>query len=426
MKSPFHRDSEVDHPGIVGARWWNKSVVESASTQGRRVALLVLGASVVGVMGLCTLGIVGAASGVGGDDAKDEQRQSLKLQQEFGWKFDVPTLSLSYPWGYATTEGRLALATIVDDLDPARSDLAPYYMPTLFQSPEALPKVIFPDGSNASMQPIAQGLRPVESPQMKDAVLRGRALGSALVGAVPPVAVIVDLDGPEAVALAAGAAATHDVVFLFDNWPHPNGVVPAHRTLGAAVHHRKDLLEAKAKRPPTAPPMFVLDRQRLAPYVDDPNKFDNRYAAKLPPASALQGLGIKRVLYVAPLGASPVHMSDLEQPFAAYRQAGIDVRALALDAFTVLNGEAWFGETKQQHAAFLSSYGWGDAPAGSDATPPSINDFARRWQAPTVASVDPKLTALGVTTVAVALGTGYVIGRTGTWNRVPSGSYGGG
>ena len=40
------------------------------------------------------------------------------------------------------------------------------------------------------------------------------------------VALVLDLPGPEAVAVAAALAPCFDPVFVFDNWPHPLGVVP--------------------------------------------------------------------------------------------------------------------------------------------------------------------------------------------------------
>lgn len=427
MKNPFARDSEVDQPGIIGARWWNKSVVESAATQGRRVALAVLAASVAGVVGLCTLGIVGASS-VSDDDEKEETRQSLKLQQDFGWNFDVPNQTVVYTDLAARDFVRSALSTLVEDLAPAGADLLPFYVPTLFQSPEALPKVQLPDGSNASIRPIAEALRPIRTSSMIESEGRGKALAKLVASASPAVALVVDLDGPDAVAFASGAASLLDPVFLFDNWPHPNGVVKAHLALAAAVYHQPDLRAAKGAHPGKSPPMFVLDRTRLATYTDSPTQFDNRYTAKLPPASALRALGVSRVLYVAPLGAATVHLADLEASFAQYRDAQIDVRAVMAEAFAKTGaGEDYhFGGMVERDGAFLSQYGWDATAVGSDTTNPPFNDRGKRWTPPTAPTPDPSLATIGVTTVAVALATGYVLRRSGTWNRAPSGSWGGG
>src|SRR5207253_363541 len=91
-------------------------------------------------------------------------------------------------------------------------------------------------------------------------------------------------------------------VFLFDNWPHPHGVVPAHLTLAAAVYYQP--LFARAKTEPTragkVQPVFVLDRTRLTTYVDDATQFDNRYTAKMPTTANLKTMGVAKLLYVGP------------------------------------------------------------------------------------------------------------------------------
>src|SRR5213075_2902173 len=74
------------------------------------------------------------------------------------------------------------------------------------------------------------------------------------------------------------------------------------------------------------PPMFVLDSNRLAPYQEAADQFDNRYLARVPPASALREAGYRRVLYVRPVGQSPEQLrelDDLNDDFVAYRDAGV-------------------------------------------------------------------------------------------------------
>src|SRR6185369_2349744 len=108
--------------------------------------------------------------------------------------------------------------------------LAPYFVPTLFQS-----LIGSPSGAR-----LRQQLYPVWSEPMRAANARGEALLdlAAAPGAPHDVALVLDLPGPQSVALAAALAPAFAPVFLFDNWPHPNGVVPAHQTLGAAVYER--------------------------------------------------------------------------------------------------------------------------------------------------------------------------------------------
>jgi hypothetical protein len=431
MKNPFVRDNEVDEPGIVGARWWNRSVVESSATTGRRVALGVLAFSVVGVVGICGLAVVGAASvGSGDEETKEESKASLKLQQDLGWNFDVPTQTVAFDAAYTKDYARSALASLVSDLAPARTELLPYYVSTLFQSPEALPQIKLPDGSNENIRPIAEALRPIRTPSMIEAEARGRAFGRVIAAAPEPVLAIVDLDGPDAVAFAAGAAEKLEPVFVFDNWPHPYGVVKAHLTLAAAVYHQPAFAAAKAARSlPGTSALVVLDRGRLAAYTDSPTQFDNRYVAKLPGSDLLRSLFIKRVLYVPPSGADPVESPDLRSIFADYRTQAIDVRAVADASFFRRSGSDetyYFGGAPEREEAFFSHYGWGAAPPKSDTTNPASNERAKKWTPPTVASPEPSLAAIGLTTVAVGLATGYVWGRSGSWNRAPSGGWGGG
>ena len=430
-KNPFIRDNEVDDPGIVGARWWNRSVVESSATTGRRVALGVLAFSVVGVVGICGLAAVGAArAGSDDEDTKEEAKASLKLQQDLGWNFDVPTQTVAFDAAYTKDYARSALASLVSDLAPARTELVPYYVSTLFQSPEALPQIKLPDGSNENIRPIAEALRPIRTPSMIEAEARGRAFGRVLAAAPDAVLAVVDLDGPDAVAFAAGAAEKLEPVFVFDNWPHPYGVVKAHLTLAAAVYHQPAFAAAKAARAlPGTSALFVLDRMRLAAYTDSPTQFDNRYVAKLPAADLLRSLFIKRVLYVPPSGADPVESADLRVIFANYRSSNIDVRAVADASFFRGSGgdeTFYFGGSPEREEAFYWHYGWGPNSAKSDTTNPASNERAKAWTPAKIASPEPSLAAIGLTTVAVGLATGYVWGRSGSWNRAPSGGWGGG
>src|SRR5207248_1309850 len=87
----------------------------------------------------------------------------------------------------------------------------------------------------------------------------------------------LDVQGPTSVAVAAGMAPGFDPVFVLDNWPHPLGVVPSHLTLGAVLYYRPLFMRLRGSRTGRAPPVFVLDRNRLARYTDEETQFDNRY-----------------------------------------------------------------------------------------------------------------------------------------------------
>lgn len=429
MTHPFARDNEVNEPGIIGARWWNGAVHEASGATGRRTALGCITASIIGVAALTVIPVIAVVAGDcgGDDDEKEEARASLKLQQDFGWNFDVPTQTVTFSPSEIKEYTRAALATLVEDLTPKRADLAPYAVHTLFQSPEALPTLKLADGSNANIKPIAEVLRPIFSPTMALAFARGQAFGPLLAGSSEPVAVVADLEGPDAVAFAAGASSTHEPVFLFDNWPHPFGVVKSHLALAAAVYYQSIFRETKAKRGALSPPLFVLDRTRLAKYVDGPTEFDNRYVAKLPAVGQLvTNLGLKRVLLVvSETPPGPPEQPDTRSALAAYAQVNAEVRALAIESFiTDREGHPYYGGTAASQAEFLDQYGWRGTASPRPATSHAPQFLLTKWRPPSETAPDPSLTTLGVTTVAVALGTGYVLRRSGTWNRASS--WGGG
>jgi hypothetical protein len=193
-------------------------------------------------------------------------------------------------------------------------------------------------------------------------------------------ALLIDVPGPEAVAVAAGVARLFEPVFLFDNWPHPNGVVPSHLAIAAAVYYRPALREARAQRPALAPPAFVVDERRLSPYRDASDAFDNRYLARLPGAAALQALGARHLLYVT--GAPVPHEADdLNDDFTALLLAGVDVKMLSLSdlRFHALSNTYSYGGSSAPRQYFWHSYGWYRMPAPpADARPPVVfSDGAR-------------------------------------------------
>jgi hypothetical protein len=249
---------------------------------------------------------------------------SQQLQRNREWNFGARSERLAFPdavtrdsAGDRVTDS--SMAQLAAQLRPTRIDLVPFYVPTLFQAPAAQPS-------------LAQAVVPINSDAMQRAFAAGAAIADLFApdGAPRDVALVVDLPGPEAVAFAAGAAARFAPVFVFDNWPHPLGVVPAHLTLAAALYYRPKL--ARAPDPDRRQPMFVLDRARLSPYRDEPDRFDNRYLARLPSAEQLRGLRMARALYVAPTDAAEP-LDDLDNMLALWREGGIEVRMLGCDRF---------------------------------------------------------------------------------------------
>ena len=143
---------------------------------------------------------------------------------------------------------------------------------------------------------------------------------------------IVDLPGPEAVAFGAAMAGWADVIPSFDNWPHPYGVVRSHDTLAALLYYAASVEEQKKQLPESAPGLLLLDTQRLAPYTDADDKFDNRYIATVPSAAALQQRGVN-IMYVVPTREQKEESDDLNDDFVAYKDAKLKVVLFPLSDF---------------------------------------------------------------------------------------------
>jgi hypothetical protein len=385
---------------------------------------ILVGLGLVAAAGATVFAISRAASSDDPEEAREEMRKSLEMQRDYGWKFGAVSETVAFDAIYTQKYAREALKTLEEDLAPGNVQSL-YYVRTLFQSPEAVPRLTLPDGEQARVTPLAEALQPILTPGMTVVEKRGRALGALLAQATMPVVVVVDLVGEEAVAFAAGASSSLTPVFLFDNWPHPRGVVPSHRTLGAAVYYQPVFAKAKKERKPTAPPMYVLERGRLATYTDSASQFDNRYVAKLPSKVAPSGT---KVLYVVPTASALPELDDLNGLFLEWLKAGVEVRALAADAFVVNGDTAVFGGDPKIEAAFFGTYPWKPPTVTRVEVP--LNEKAERYAPlarPSASQIDAA--TIGVAAVMIGVGTGLILGsklnRNGSWNRVNT-SYGGG
>jgi hypothetical protein len=403
----LRRDTDVDLPGLVGARWWQSSVVDPIGRRKTLLTLLAVGGGVL-VTGL----IVDACS-----PNKNGRKATLALQREYGWSFGAASESVVFNGQSTEPFNPERLAQMVQELAPRASRHRPFYVQTLFESPTALPKTVAQEDPSPIV-PLKSVLHPILTDTMRNAYRRAQLCVESLASA-PGTALVVDLDGQDSVAFAAGACALFDPIFLFDNWPHPRGVVPAHVTLAAAAYYQP--LFAKVAETSTgsaAPAMFVLDDQRLAPYSDSAEKFDNRWVARLPSAQALRSLGVGRICYVAPTWRVPLELDDLNDDLVADHASGISI--LGLDVRSV-------------DSAFPNPPPSGGAPASvSPATPllRAYDPVPRRtpFSSGSVGGTRPSPSDFGTVPVILSVLSGALLGvawsRSGSWNR--SSSWGGG
>jgi len=361
---PFFRQMYADRDDLVGARWWQESLQRSAPDRiSRRNALLALALTLGPAAGGGLLAWLLSQS-----DEVDITMDALELQRREGWNVGHAGAALRFPnasavdidggAGWRDALGRLAL-----ELAPAQATLAPFYVPTLLQSPA--------DPGSASLR---AALTPLSPAPANRAVLRGGAIRSLFAGEQTPqdVAVILDVQGPTSVAVAAGMAPGFDPVFVLDNWPHPLGVVPSHLTLGAVLYYRPLFMRLRGSRTGRAPPVFVLDRNRLARYTDEETQFDNRYVARLPTPTNLQSLGIRRLLYIAPDQSDMRELDDLNADFVAFRDASIDVKVMPLSDLMPPAQQAqshgyYYGGHAHTHFLFWQTYGWYSSAPGRPA-----------------------------------------------------------
>ncbi|HEX2659222.1 MAG TPA: hypothetical protein VHU40_13155, partial [Polyangia bacterium] len=331
LPEPFVLRWRGNGPGGEGARWWNEAMRTGAGGPHRRTLLKVA---------LAGAGFAGLATFIAlkrDDDDPVFSMDALELQEREGWNVGQPDTNLTFDGavtkdiddGLPSPDNMKMLAAL---LAPRREALLPFQVQSLFR---AL--------ADARSDALRNQMRFVFTPAMRLTFERAQAIAAlfAATGAPRDVALVLDVPGPEAVAAAAALSTVLEPVWLFDNWPHPLGVVRSHLVLGAALFYLPLLrrnadarqFAASGHDDKAALPVFVVDEGRLTPYRDEATQFDNRYLARVPSADALKALGLRRVLYVRPTAASLQELDDLNDDFVRYRDAGVEVRAVALDDF---------------------------------------------------------------------------------------------
>lgn len=364
---PIERLVLFDQPELVGARWWQpgvpsaSQVLSESPDMDRRTANWILGGFFLGVWALSKLFENDEWENADDDPPVPDVLQSATiLQKSAGWSVGADTAQLSWPNAQPVdveggTSWRNHVKTLATDLQPP-SRWLPWALPTLLQMPAL--------DINASLA--AQSQPTLDAGPMQLGWQIGRALRADLAASTQPseLGLIIDLPGPQAVAVAAALAETFAPVFVLDHCPHPYGIVPAQETLGALLYLLPKFLQAAASRPPTAPPAIVLDARRMWPYADDPNRFDNRYLAQLPSLEALKLQGIRRVLYVT---HGDDVLDDLVQDLAAWANGGIDVRLVDTNDFSAsakisdpfdADNRGWYREKFGTGDAFQLDYDW--------------------------------------------------------------------
>lgn len=452
QKKSFRRVAFVIRDDLLGARWWHEGMqMSTALDPASRRSIL---------KGVLALGGIAGGAGLIYWLARDDDQQSwveaLAIQRQQGWDVGSTAVRLAYSnASLADADGNPAwqanLTRLGDALAPAQAALTPFYVRTLFQV------------LTVASPSLRRGLWPVHSTGMDGTFGRAQALAFLLAEAERPTetAVMLDLPGPDAVAAAAGMSQAFDPVLLFDNWPHPRGVVPSHEVLGAAVYYLPILERARGTRSQPTPAVFVIDSHRLAPYSDASDRFDNRYVARMPPADRLRALGVRRLLYVT--ATHELHeRDDLNDDFVAFERAGVDVRMLALADFeastdplaqsqdvtprarttaaSAPTARYYWGGHPTTHVWFWHGYGWdsyapsrrfsgGSRPASAPTTGtwkpvsrPTL--FSSRAVGGLAGVGKQKPSGFGRVSVRTSRSTGAVtgVGRSGSWTRSRSSS----
>lgn len=394
------------------------------------------------------------------DDDKEVSEDSLGLQKKEGWNVGSADKLLAFD-GSSLLDSRGKNLTgydpnyLISIYQPRDSRWQPFFVPTLIQS--------------LSQQSLKGQMRPVFNSQMREIYERAGALRN-LISQTPDPAqtlIISELPGAQSIALGAAMADTAKLVPVFDNWPHPLGVVRSHETLGAMAYYAGEIDEKRSKLKDNAPTLLLLDSNRLTAYTDQDTQFDNRYQAKLPPADQLKQRGIQQVIYLVKDEKHKEELDDINEDMVEWQKQGINVRMLRMSEFkpfddpvqTTVAGTTtnsvqrnyYYGGAPYASWWFYSHYGYGyprevvgyrdgrSYPIQRPSTGPTFNPpNYRPASRPTVFSASRVGGASGVgrarpsgfgrTSVRMSSDgriTGTRVGRSGSYGRSGGGWFGG-
>lgn len=146
----------------------------------------------------------------------------------------------------------------------------------------------------------------------------------------------VDLSGPQSVALGAALATQGcDLVCTFNNWPHPDALLPSHHVLATLLRYASWLHDERRYGTTPAPVAWLCDADRLGRHPGKPGQFDNRYYLEdtlMPGPAYLRQRGITRLVHLGAEGASI--RDDLAEHLLQYAQQGFEVLATSLKGGT--------------------------------------------------------------------------------------------
>lgn len=303
------------------ANWFQQDV-------SRRSATKRIGKGLAWAAGLGLVGVTGYQ--LFSSDEDEVSLDSHKLQEQEGWNVGATDRKLNFEPAFTSATASVPDSDWKQYLDPNKllatyqptsATWQPYFVPVLIQS--------------MAQQSLREQIKPVKTPLMEQTYGQAQGLHELLSQSANAneSLIIADLEGAQAIAFGAAMADFAQVVPVFDNWPHPLGVVRSHETLGAMLYYAKEIEDKKAKVSDKAPAVLLLDSQRLNAYTDEENQFDNRYLAKIPSASDLKQRGITSLTYVVKDEKQKEELDDLNDEFVELQNQGISVRLLRLSEF---------------------------------------------------------------------------------------------
>lgn len=394
------------------------------------------------------------------DDDPEVSQDSLELQKKEGWNVGSTNKPLTFDGSSGTDSRGKAWSAydpnyLISIYQPRDPQWQPFFVPTLIQS--------------LSQPSLNSQMRPIRTAQMADTYERAEALRT-LISQTPnakQTLIISELPGPQSIALGAAMADTARLIPVFDNWPHPLGVVHSQETLGAMVYYANEIDEKRAKLNENAPALLLLDSNRLAPYTDQDTQFDNRYLAKLPPADQMKQRGIQQVIYLVKDQNQKEELDDINDDLVEWQKQGINVRMLRLSDFkpydepaqtmassgtsTTVNRHYYYGGSPWTSWWFYNHYGYSyprevyvyrdgrnvsiprptsgptfDPPSYRPVSRPTIFNASRVGGVSGVGKTRPS--GFGRTSVRVSSNgrvTGTRSGRSGSYGRSGGGWFGG-